>query len=158
MEGNTVESQVEPKHYFAALIAIVMVVAVGVLSKTTPPTAPDVELDYYYDTNDYKIKHKPVHIDVDDLPFKHVFVIQRNAKGPDAKFHWRGEWYTTNLFEEDMASKELGKEITDSNKRYLVAFVIGDEDVTKFFNDEVQAYTFAEMVEGTVTEYTSNGT
>ena len=47
MEGNTVESQVEPKHYFAALIAIVMVVAVATLSKRTPPTAPvDVELDY----------------------------------------------------------------------------------------------------------------
>ena len=159
MEGNTVESKVEPKYYFAALIAIVMIVAVATLSKRTPPTAPvDVELDFYYDTDDYKIKYKPVHIDVDDLPFKHVFVIQRNAKGPDAKFHWRGEWYTTNLYEENMASKELSKKITDNHKRYLVAFYIGDEYVTKFFNDETQAYTFAEMVEGTVTEYTTNGT
>ena len=159
MEGNTVESKVEPRHYFAALIAIVMIVAVVELSRRTPPTAvEDVELDYYYDTDDYQIKYKPVHIDVDDLPFKHVFVIQRNAKGPNAEFHWRGEWYTTSLFEEDMASKELGKKITDSNKRYLVAFIIGDEHVTKFFNDATQAYTFAEMVEGSVTEYTTDGT
>ena len=48
------ESKVEPKYYFAALIAIVMVAAIAILSKSPAPTEPiDVELDYYYDTDDY---------------------------------------------------------------------------------------------------------
>jgi hypothetical protein len=143
-----VESKVEPKHYFAALIAIVMVVAIAVLSKTTPPTQPVIDAEHYYDTETYQIHKKPAVVDVDDLSFEYVFSLYRDIKGSDDQFYWRKNWYTTNLLEEQMGNGLL--------YRYIVSFKIVDEEVSKLFNNKEQAETFAQMVSGKVTEYTTS--
>ena len=139
---------VESKHYFATLVAIVCIVAISVFQKKPAPTEPEVINDqYYYDVETFSNRHKPVMIEFDSLPFKHAFSVQRAAKGPNAEFYWNGNFYTTSLAEEEDMSEQYLK------TRYLVEFVINDEQVSKFFDNELQAYTFAEMVEGSVVKF-----
>lgn len=150
---DPIKSVIESKHYFAILIAIVLVAIASILVKQPAPTAPvPLNEQYYYDVDEHSLRHKPVVIEFDSLPFKHAFMVQRNAKGPDGIFYWKGDYYTTNLAGEEMADKKDSSNEYIST-RYLVKFNINDEHVSKFFNDETQAYTFAEMVDGTVVKF-----
>ena len=144
--------KVQGTHYYAGLLAIVIVSIVAIMfNNQTAPTAPEpLNERYYYDTEKFGILHKPVMVELDDLPFKHAFVMQREAKGSNAEFFWRGNYYTTNLAGEEMPKKDENLNIA---YRYMVEFNINDERVSKFFDDELQAYTFAEMVEGTVVKF-----
>ena len=85
---------------------------------------------------------------LDSLSLKHAFNIQRQSKGNDAQFYWRGNYYKTNLMEDQMNDGLA--------YHYMVKFKIANEEVNKLFDDETQANTFAEMVNGTVVKFSSN--
>tara|TARA_R100001594_G_scaffold57122_2_gene91046 strand:+ start:167 stop:550 length:384 start_codon:yes stop_codon:yes gene_type:complete len=90
----------------------------------------------------------PVILSLDSLSLKHAFNIQRQSKGNDAQFYWRGNYYKTNLMEDQMNDGLA--------YHYMVKFTIANEKVNKLFDDETQANTFAEMVNGTVVKFSSN--
>ena len=90
----------------------------------------------------------PVILPLDSLSLKHAFNIQRQSKGNDAQFYWRGNYYKTNLMEDQMDDGLA--------YHYMVKFTIANEKVNKLFDDETQANTFAEMVNGTVVKFSSN--
>ena len=90
----------------------------------------------------------PVILSLDSLSLKHAFNIQRQSKGNDAQFYWRGNYYKTNLMEDQMNDGLA--------YHYMVKFTIANEKVNKLCDDETQANTFAEMVNGTVVKFSSN--
>jgi hypothetical protein len=85
---------------------------------------------------------------LDSLSLKHAFNMQRQSKGNDAQFYWRGNYYKTNLMEDQMNDGLA--------YHFMVEFNIAGEKVNKLFDDETQANTFAEMVKGTVVKFSSN--
>jgi len=79
-----------------------ILVSLAYLGRDCPaPTQPEEVEEYYYDTEEYKIKPQVTNgimvLDIDDLTFAEAFKVMRAWKGSNDKFIWHGATYTTML-------------------------------------------------------------
>lgn len=79
-----------------------ILVSLAYLGRNCPaPTQPEEVDEYYYDTEEYKIKPQVTNgimvLDIDELVFDEAFKIMRAWKGNDDTFIWHGVTYTTML-------------------------------------------------------------
>jgi len=96
-----------------------ILVALAYMGRDCPaPTQPEEVDEYYYDTEEYKIKPQVTNgimvLDIDELTFDEAFKIMRAWKGKDDTFFWHGVTYTTMLESEiPLNWVQVGDDIDD---------------------------------------------
>ena len=101
------------------VIGLTLITIAYISRDIPPPTAPEEIDEYYYDTEEYKIKptlsdNGIMVLDIDNLPFEEAFKIIRAWKGSNDTFFWHGATYTTMLESEiPLNWIEVGDDIDD---------------------------------------------